>query len=641
MVSGIFWWCLLVLMNLVHIFALVLGLTGCMLVSGVATARRGAVVDLGGTALGLALFPSALSLWTYVIYALSSWALPGAALYIAGPAVFGLVAIARYFPAFAGETRAANLDWRFLILSMAAFGPVLLAIAGESATPRGAGDISQYLSEASALSSVMRTGFSGPLDWLRFGPADTAHPHSLSWTLYLAWGFLGSASPGFDTDALPRAMVGLAHLSVIAAIFGVLSLFAKRPFIAAFLSVGLLLYDPAWKWELAASSRDTFYSAPLLVMIALLAKAGEGRGTHRFVTPTTIGLLIAVYGATMGHSIGIAYAASALLAVWIAKLIELGKNSFSLPDLRWATLAVAAAMVYYAVQYLTRSSGQMGYEYVYYQDPALIEYFVASRPFFKSANFVEVLQYLLNDVNVSVSLAIAVVAALVAVISHGKKAFFEPDTQPIFLPMLVFWMTLSAMVLAPIKLDGITLSSALIANFRYSLCLRLFVFLMAPLAIAFLWHKLVVIYPMRLPVIFPNSVWALIPLFAFVAWGGIGNLKYNALVYAIHREIIELERSVCQQFVDRGGRRIYVGSAGMIYRCGKSSRNLFTADGSAIIAQRQDADFERVLALKEVDTIVMYVLDQKWEKTALYGYLDLHWHKEKKSQRMTIFIRPV
>lgn len=603
-----------------------------------------------GAMLGVALVPTIISLSSYAVFIATSWALPGRLPYYALPVMLAAIILFG-----GGWTLRLDQGWHgvrgnriFALLAIFAFLPMLGAIAVQAVEVNQRNhDISVYLNEASALSKAMRDGLAGPFTWLDFRHPDVTHPHSLTFSLYLAWAFLSVESPGFQADLVPRLFVGFNHISVVIAAFAIgMTARSKIAWIVGLLAAGFVLLDPVWDYQLRAASRDTFYLAPVLVVIALLVDA-KPRSRDTSVDFARLSILtLALAGALLGHSLGTVYITGAAIGLGLFNLFEHRRSVLAISELWIVGAAVGLAGSFHVFKYLNNGAGSLGFTYPYYNDPALLDSVMQRRDLFKSIGTTDFLATLARQNGVDALILAVVGLAIVATVANARRGTIGTEGRVLLALMCVTVCTVFLILLAPIQLDGITLRSAFASNLRYGFGLGLITFVAAALSLPVLYREAsrLVAWPsrpeLRLRVLNAFAVATVLAAVAGVGWTGVQRMIHNApSERGISRAI--LEKDTCERLRERGARLVYVDNDALLYRCDTQSAYLFTARGAEVVGGRTEAGYGRILDKQRVDAVILTrSIDEFWSRAGFYLFLDRHWKRSYTETHMVIFTRP-
>ncbi len=611
--------------------------------------------DWGKAALYLALAPHVIALWSYLIFATLAWIAPIRLLYLAGPPLIaiGLLFLSRAPPAKAASPRRrVATEWIMPLLLLAVTTLLLGSIASYATDVTIAHDFSLYLNESTALSSAMSKGLSGPLDWLRVRQEGAVHPHGRSFSLYLAWGFLGSTTPGFGNDAVPRFLVWFGQFCLVAAVFALPTFFlGSHGWGVGLLAVALMQFDPTWHNLLVASSREYFYVAPFLVYVALLARATPPEGARRSRIELSA-FALALLGALMGHSLGIIYVTGATLAFGLVRLYRHRARALTITELWLATAGCALAGLFYAGRYLGSAARDIGFSYPFLSlDPALLKNWKETTAFGKQAGAADLLAFLLGGNPAGYVTVVILAAGLFGVALFGLRSRFVMRAgAPALALMLIVLCILGLVFLTPIKLDGIGLPAAFVSNQRYAFGIRLVAYAAASLGLAALCRALIYRFwrgakarrSSDLVRILSANVTAATVAIAGIAWASVTHTRGNSEIRSILARYAHIEATACWQIVENGARLTYIDYDGTLYRCNRASRSLYSQGGAEIISSRTDDEFREVLARQEVDAFVFHTpyLANNWAETFLYKYLDRNWKKDASFERLLIFSRP-
>lgn len=613
---------------------------------------QGGHFDHVAALVALALVPTALSVWSALVLATTSWLMPGWFFLAAGPALISIwaaVSLLRHGWA-AGPVRwlPTVRNTVLLIAVSLALAPLLTAMVLEVQRLRIDHDISIYLIEASALSLAMREGFSSPFGLLDFSHPIIAHPHGISFSAYLALGFLGTSTPGFGDDLPARILVGLSQISFLSAFVALPAMLTQRNrFLTGLLALGFLVFDPTWHYQINAASRDVFYLAPLLVMIGLLAKARPcWPGYWRLAA-----LSLATYGALNGHSLGIVYVCAAVLAIGLVKLIAYRASCFRITELWVAGLSAIAAGTMLLTRYFGADGGTIGFSYPYYAaDPALQQHFEDSTLFLSSPGFLEFIGGVYGGSSPAITMCgvvvLTVLMSMPRLRARGRTGGVTAMAVSPLTQMSLIVLTANALVLfAPIERDGISLASAFVSNFRYGFGMTALFLLAASMVVVALLSATILSQPSpTTPVTAVQRAYRpilILGILTAIALGGQASLAEVRSTSAIYERLARAEAASCAYARDGGARQIYLDSGSTIYRCGKDAQFLLTDMGLPIIAARGDENVVLALDEQDVDAVIFHnnLLEGSWRETRLVDFLERRWQKHVEFENLTVFVR--
>ncbi|HEY4199669.1 MAG TPA: hypothetical protein VGM83_03830 [Devosiaceae bacterium] len=599
---------------------------------------RDTAFSFAHASLGVALTPSFIAIVTYAWFALTSYAMPSRILAAAVPPVLAL--------GIAGSVTlwGKKPHWRsreflpgIVVLGLiVALVPTMLAVRIAAIIGQSNHDISLYLLQASDISRMLRDGTSDWLAWARYVHPGISTPHSLSFQVYLAWGFLFADNPGFGSDYAPRLLVGLNHLALLAAVFG---LTGRRHVYWGCLAVAVILFDSIWSAEIRGLSRDSFYIAPALVVLTLLLQS-KPVSAVRANPVAGVALSLALIGALMGHSLGSLFTGSIAVGAGLVLMINYRQQVFYIRAL-WLTaagLSIAAGVIVF--NYLTISPGEQGFAYPFYVDPFQKLYF-AARPFVSTPSPVQLLIGLCHSNGIHPALlAFPVVAGvmLLTQIRLGRSTDGAGQWLALLCSVLVMLLIIG---LLPLKLDGVSLSGAFLANFRYG-------FAVGILLLALLAQSVTVVVMVEAIQSSLHSAWAnrlrrvglpvllaatLVPAF------GIG-LQLRTTMIKANSSLAQGQRELCDQLKSAGVRTILLDNDGVIYRCATDTLYAFTAGGAGITGAEGEAAIAAALEAGKIDAVMLFTqIPALWSGTRLYQYLEANWQHVPIKTPAT-FLRP-
>jgi hypothetical protein len=602
----------------------------------------------------LALLPSGIALWSTIIFATSSFLLPSRLLYGIGPVIIFILALKRILkhssnlelsqPQAAGKL---GPPWAWVVLSLM---PIAAAIAIEALRIRSDNDISLYLFEASYLSLAMREGFSTPLGWMGFGTSSVSHPHSLSFSHYLAFGFLASDGPGFGSDLTPRVLIGFSRVSFLAAVVIVPMILMRNGISAGLLALAFVVFDESWRYQMGAASRDVAYLAPFLVMSALLLRAlPKERSTNIIMLAS-----ISVWGTLMGHTLGLVYAAPVVFTIAIFKLFQYRSECLKLKEFWIASGGILLLGANRIKDFFVQSEDNLGFAYPFYSaDPALLELWERSR-FVTStfSDFVKEIYLRGPTLGALIVLLISIVLAIGLFISSSyyRKNYSKLHIR-IAIPLLaVFIATNLAILVFPVELNGVSLSSAFVANFRYTLGLKSLLFLTASMSIISLFNfafsslsaqstkagGLNKLFTPRNASI--GSTLGLMLIF-------VGGFKSYSEAYdkiIPHTNIAFGEFEACNLVQKGGAQKILLERGSIVYRCSVKARPILSRHGVKVLSARGDTEISSVLSGENIDAFILTPrgISDLWINTHFYDFLSRKWVRINMDEYNTIFLSP-
>lgn len=591
--------------------------------------------DASRAFLGVALAPTFISLVAYISFMMLSHWMPGRITFILLPLLTGFALAGFGIRRLSGTTsRISAARLKLVPLALVLCGlPFLVTIWSWTATDFSAHDITLYLTEATDLSRQMREGsgfFSAPFNYHH--PV-VVHPHSLTFSLYLAWGFLFEEPPGYHHDFIPKLLVGLTFLSVIAATASVVS---KRAGISIGLAAGLIITMSAlWSNEIRGLSRDAFYIGPAIALIGLVLEQEARKAGWRLVGIQ----LLAALGVLLGHSIGIVLATAILVGCYIVLFARYRFAILVMPS-TWAlaaTLFVAALISY--LRYFGSGAANLGFTYPFYADPYQIEALKTSTPFAVEPSFLEFALKNLEYAQVSLYWAIAVALAGVMVSIRIARRRLLDGTELLWCGMMsVLVVSLILIAFMPLHLDGLSLAGAFVANFRYGFHLGLYALLIIMLSFEVIRRCLAA----RLGL--ANSRGR--DLLAFVA----GAVVLNAWLAQVPKEkedVSSVDTSVksqnltCSKLQALRPRRVLVDNVGRFYTCSGNLQYVFTNEGVRITGAENDSAIRDALDAASIDAVVLDSnIQMWWSGTRLYRYLISNWTRfERLPGAPDVFIR--
>jgi len=593
--------------------------------------------DISRALLGLALAPTFVSLVAYIsIMLLSHW-MPGRIVFILLPLLTGFVLAGIGIRRLSGNTfliPAARTPLVPVALILCGL-PFLITIWSWTATDYSAHDITLYLTEASDLSRIMRKGSESFFSPFNYHHPVVVHPHSLTFSLYLAWGFLFEEPAGYGNDFIPKLLVGLTFLSVITA---TVSVVGKRAGISIGLAAGLIITMSAlWSNEIRGLSRDAFYIGPAIVLIGLLLEQETKKPELRFVALQ----LLAALGVLLGHSIGIVLATAILVGCYVVLVFRYRFAILKMPS-TWvlaATLVVAAVISY--LRYFDSGAASLGFTYPFYADPYQINALKTASPFAVEPSFFEFALKNLEYANISPYWTIVVAVAAGVILTRSARRRSLDGTGLLWCGVLsVIVVSLIIIGFMPLHLDGLSLAGAFVANFRYGFHLGLYVLLLMMLSFDVIRRGLVV----RLGLAKVSGRGFL----AFLTGGvvlflGAGQISKEMDDVSAVDISVQSRNIICSQLQTLRPRQTLVDNVGRFYTCPGNLQYVFTKEGVRITGAQNDSAVRDALDAASIDVVVLDSNIQTWWiGTRLYRYLTANWtHFERLPGGPEVFVRPL
>lgn len=596
-----------------------------------------------GIFLGIALSPFIITIFSALILYINI--LPSALGWVSmiGPTALSCVLIL-CFHSRKIDTSFANFPWIWR-LPLFLFLPFLAALIVQSILHSAAHDISIYLHEASSLIRHLKEG--GDMQTY-LDKNNYTHPHSYSYSIYLAWAFSTLDSPGFMADTMPKFLVGLNHLAALCAAVALVVMQAGRQqahkylFIWSIIGAAIILLHDTWAYQIRALSRDTYMLAPYLAFIALLliAKPVEkiGWGRLTFLSITTL----ALWGGLLGHSLGVIYVGAASLAIGLCHCLRYSWRVFHVPEL-WvaaSTLSIYSILIVY--KYLS-GAAELGFAYPFYTDPVLLKNLKANTTFLDTISIKDFFfsVFLGQGVHVWIFFPFIICGLLILYKLHKRKKCSELEIQWLYL-LSILAVTITIILSLPFSLDGILLRNAFVSNFRYGFGLGVLALATVALSLRILYeHKAWVMQ--YLPY---KGRKGLIKYAPFVSVFIISVLLLGTTPHFINHLSFEQSRDVaalsayCQRKLAEGARKIMFDDDGNLYRCPHQSAYLFTQTGSQILSARSDKKLQSVIDGQNIDLFILKrSIDKWWKGTYLYNYLEENWQKSYQGS-MLVFSRP-
>jgi hypothetical protein len=405
--------------------------------------------------IGVALVPAVIAIVTYILFATLSFALPSRTLMAATPPAVTLLAVG------ASLLSGGRISWRpdragtLAVLSfLVALAPVIWAVYVAATIGQYAHDVSLYLAEASDISLLLRNGTAGWLDWASYAHPAITTPHTKLFQVYLAWGFLFTDEPGFGSDYYPRLLIGMAHLSLICATVG---LVGRERLTWGLAAAALLTLNANFISEITGFSRDTFYIAPAVCILALLLRARPGRDTAAW-----LGLTIALIASLAGHSLGVIVVTAMAIGAGFVQLARYRQDVFRIASFWIVAFALFVAAGLVGAEYVFGDAGVKGFAFPFYVDPFQQDYF-RSLQFTSTPNVIELLFVLLRTNGMPVfALALVPLALGIIVVDAWKATGSAREWTGIALSLVTL---LSIVAYLPLSMGGTGLAGALHVQF--------------------------------------------------------------------------------------------------------------------------------------------------------------------------------
>lgn len=610
---------------------------------------------LRGVMLGISLVPSYLSVVTYIVFATTSFLTPNAWIYLSLPLVLAVAAavwLARIHTSAAASTATGSIPVATQLMTSAQHWTVYAAVSAAtlSLLPIGVAigiqvsrvqidhDLSIYLLEAAHLSSTMQTGLPNLFAWQAYTNPHVTHPHSLSYTLYLAWGFLLNPAPGFGQDAVPKMLIGVNHIATACAVLGLLARPGK--WMWAWFGLVVVLLHYGWDYQFRAFSRDTFYVGPMIALLALLSDSRPGAPDSALKTLIIVGAGLAIWGVLSGHTLGIVYVAGLVAAVGIQGLAGYGLRVFAIIPLWLAGISLIGVTATTLAKYFGDGAGDIGFAYPFYDDPFLKNAAVGPRNFFEDPQIFRLLTSLAAAWKFHWVLLAAIAGGACVVTAKLFHGYTHGSLERLWITLTTTVAAILAFVwFAPVRLDGIALASAFSANLRYGFGLGILAFALAAVS-----GQLLVSHFAQSAHWLHAAAKKKVGLAAFIAICVVAfanGLWHIRRVSQAEARLSEVEHTYCQRLRDIGARQIFVDNDGLIYRCPGRVKYLFTEDGAKLIGAYKNGNIGTALDAQDVDAILLKrSIATWWRGTHLYRFLQANWTEIAGKEEIKVFVRP-
>ena len=283
--------------------------------------RKFNAFSLENMLISLALLPSAISLWCTVVFALTSYAFPTRVIFYLGPTLAFVYSLSIVIRRLSFSNVYIPLSVYFHSCYLSLYYAQIWTIFIEGTRIRFDHDISLYFKEVASVVLRCVKVLQIPC-WLSFRDPAIFHPHSLSFSHYLAWGFLSDANPGFGSDLGPRFLLALNQVAFVSALIVTPILIIRKFSIVSLLPLLLFVFDRSWHYQIGNAARDLFFITPFIILIAKLIMSQPSQSRFH----NAIVLAICVWGVLTGHSLGLVYITPIIATVIIFKFLEFKKK---------------------------------------------------------------------------------------------------------------------------------------------------------------------------------------------------------------------------------------------------------------------------------------------------------------------------
>jgi hypothetical protein len=582
---------------------------------------------------GIALAPALSAIAIYVGFAALAFIAPSRILFILLPVVASVAAAflfgqrpARFLPpAKLGE--AAVLMTILLFAAVPPINQISLRVA-HIFTPH---DLTTYFLQAIDLSGKMEIGAGSLFEWWNYQHPFVSQPHSLNFPMLLGWGFLFVDNPGYGADYLPKLIVAWTILSLITSCIAIG--LAVGP--AWSLATGVfILTNIGLTHQVSGLSRDSFYLAPFFALLVLTTRSAPSH--WRIQTSLLFAQSLALIATVLGHSLGIIYASALLAAYGVVAAFKFGARIFLVPWL-WlagAILSICAFATY--ARYFLSNAASIGFQFPYYVDPFQRKILTDVSPFAVEASVAKLVQAVFGVNGIDPRwMLITAIAAIPVLWRFFRRRLLQTDMLWLLIALsIVFFLCMVSFL--PIRLDGLSLASAFVVNFRYGLGLSLLIQLLIVLSASTITHQLLQI-PRPTSARYAAGIVAL--FFAGAAYYG-GNADWTVKSDGI--DAVSLERDkACQIAKHRQPRRILIDDANMVYICSGKFTSAYSDAGVLITGVDGNENIKAALDAQEIDAVVLYDSPRLWSGTRLYHFLKANWQNPYNAPgHVEVFLRP-
>jgi len=578
--------------------------------------------------IGASLSPAFISIVVLIIFTALNGVAAIRGIYLLAPIILALVLAKLSYnltrdkpvlPAIVVDVRKLILLVLFFLLT---FGTLIGTLVLNSANPQIDHDISVYLIDALSINTHMTESSSV------WSGSAIDQPHSLAYSVYLAWGFLFESSPGYGADMTPKMLVAVNHIMALIAIFSLVLRNSNAYW--AIVCTAAVLISPVWNYQFYALARDTFYVAPVIALMALLLASSSGKSSLKIAYGAAVGL--AAIGSVTGHSLGILGATAVIAGVGLLRLIfERGKIFGNLSF--WIAGTIIAIGGGWKLFGLLDSgaSRETGFAYPFYTDPFVKNAFLSSDSWGEHPQLADLVKTLFEYNNINPAIAIVGIGLIGWIMYRVPQRLdlsaLRLNCLSIFASAIVLFLLV---LFFPASLDGLTLSSAFGSNLRYGFLLGITFVLSIILAFQILVRGFPEKFesPLTFTVVFLSAA-----IVHPVTSGYWSNMK-NEIRYASHQE------EVCEFFLGNEFRKIFVDGDEYIYVCPGISHYLFTEAGAKLMALQDEKSIAQELTDQNIDAVLLVrSISYWWSGAALYRFLESNWNLVP-SNYGTVFVRP-
>jgi len=339
----------------------------------------------------------------------------------------------------------------------------------------------------------------------------------------------------------------------------------------------------------------------------------------------------------LGHSLGIVYATGIFVGYCLTATIRYRLSVVSIPSVWLVGTGIMFGAIVSFARYFGIGAAAMGFYFPFYVDPFQVSVLKSISPFAANPSIATTLSSIVDKNGISGWWLTFAMPALGIVTYRFRQSRLNYN--------IMLWLILGLTIVAcfciilflPIKLDGLSLRSAFIANFRYgfglSILILLFVISSARICIdAFSTH----LEQRRVSPIF-NVCAAVLLTMAIHEESKVDWTDYSH----IYNDIFLTRRAACDLAVNRKPRDTLIDDANMFYVCPIPMTNVYSQKGTQITGVEGEKNIATALDAQQIDAVVFYHSPTWWSGTRLYRYLKAHWVLAYSvSDRAETFLRP-
>lgn len=525
------------------------------------------------------------------------------------------------FPSHVIDHRKAILILLFMLL---AFGSLVGLLIHNATTPQVDHDLLVYLTEAKNIYQQFTTGTATVEE------AVVRQPHSLSYSSYLAWGFLFESAPGFGNDMTPKALIALNHLFLLTALAGLI-LGVSNWYWAVVASAAVVM-NPIFDYQVNYFARDTFYAAPSIALLALLLYSRSGLSVQRILYAGIT--LLATFGTIYGHSLGLIGSGAILLGATATRMMR--ERRLPLDDLSvWASGLVIAVVASIQMARLVGDdtvSESGGFAFPFYSDPFIRNAFEQSSSWGAAPDLLTLASKIMHYNGIGWLLILAGVSLLLHAVLRSKPlASPKPPLRDIIISSAIgATIILLTAAYLPLDLDGLTLASAFASNLRYGFLIGILFIVMLVSATQYAISML----SDKVSLLLGFLVLITISLLAYSRTRDYWPSSDYETRAAFSRQ------DVCDYLNRESVRIVYTDGDDFLYICPKGTRYIFTREGARILSLIGDDAIRAELEVQQVDAVLLKrSIPYWWQGSRLYGFLKRNW-KQVPTPFDQLFVRP-